>query len=323
MIPNTRVKLKDVTFSYLEVPEQIPFGGSQALVVHQLVGGARVVDAMGADSMPLEWSGMFYGPTALDRARYVDLLRIQGLPIPLTWSELNYTVIVKTFQANYQRFYKIPYTISCLVVQDNTRPAPASAPQSFDDAIQADLNSCNGFTTQIGDSTLTSLMGTLNSAISSVNTFASASRAVISSVLTPLAAVQSRVGILVAAAGNTIGSVTTLGGVFPGNPIAANAASLLNQVVNMNNLPILRNLQSVAGRMAGNLNVINAPPNAQSVTVAGGNLYSIASEHYGDPTMWTTIAQANGLTDPQLPAGMTTLLIPPAPQVSSGGLLSA
>jgi nucleoid-associated protein YgaU len=42
---------------------------------------------------------------------------------------------------------------------------------------------------------------------------------------------------------------------------------------------------------------------------------------YGDPTAWTTIAKANGLTDPVI-NGVQTILVPPLPG-SSGGVLSA
>ena len=45
------------------------------------------------------------------------------------------------------------------------------------------------------------------------------------------------------------------------------------------------------------------------ITVAGGNLFQIAAEHYGDAMGWVQIAQANGLTDPQI-KGVTTLYIP-------------
>jgi nucleoid-associated protein YgaU len=38
-------------------------------------------------------------------------------------------------------------------------------------------------------------------------------------------------------------------------------------------------------------------------------LYDVAAQHYGDGSKWQAIAQANGLTDPNL-TGINTLTIP-------------
>ncbi len=54
-----------------------------------------------------------------------------------------------------------------------------------------------------------------------------------------------------------------------------------------------------------------------TITVAGGDLYRVALEQYGDATAWTQIAQANGLADPVV-QGVRTLLVPP---YAGGGLV--
>ena len=79
----TSLSLGDVLFADLEVPDHITFGGEQALTVHKLVGGTRIIDAMGRDDMPLEWSGWFMGAEALSRARYLETQRIAGTAVPL------------------------------------------------------------------------------------------------------------------------------------------------------------------------------------------------------------------------------------------------
>jgi nucleoid-associated protein YgaU len=58
--------------------------------------------------------------------------------------------------------------------------------------------------------------------------------------------------------------------------------------------------------------------NAKQLTVSGGNLFAIASQQYGDGTLWAQIAQANGLVDPVI-TGTVTLIIPANP-VSTGGV---
>ncbi len=69
--------------------------------------------------------------------------------------------------------------------------------------------------------------------------------------------------------------------------------------------------------MAANVQ-LSAGSNLQ-LTVAGGNLFSIAAAEYGDPSAWTTLAQANGLSDPFV-VGIDTLTVPPTPG-TTGGIL--
>ncbi len=47
-----------------------------------------------------------------------------------------------------------------------------------------------------------------------------------------------------------------------------------------------------------------------AVSAADGDLFWVASREYGDATAWLAIAQANGLTTADLPAGLTTLVVP-------------
>lgn len=65
--------------------------------------------------------------------------------------------------------------------------------------------------------------------------------------------------------------------------------------------------------------------NARVVTVAGGNLFALAAEHYGDHTLWSLIARANGLLDPFLDATVRDLVIPdrPASTASNTGVVGA
>jgi nucleoid-associated protein YgaU len=78
--------------------------------------------------------------------------------------------------------------------------------------------------------------------------------------------------------------------------------------------PLLQQAQDAAGRIAANIG--QAKAGAQLATV-GGNLYQIAADAYGDPAEWTTIAAANGLTDPVL-IGVHMLTIPAQPDGLGG-----
>lgn len=134
------VVLGPVSFAGLEVPQEIPWGGQQMLAVHKMPGGMRVINAMGRDDVDLIWSGYLEGPYATQRAIELDALRVSGLPQLLSWDALNYTVVVAEFHANYRRRNWIPYTIRCVVVQDNAAVFATQAPGLLT-TINNDLNS--------------------------------------------------------------------------------------------------------------------------------------------------------------------------------------
>lgn len=315
------LKLGDITFQRNEIPEAMPFGGEQALVVHRLVGGAKVVDAMGAFEGPIEWSGWFEGEGALSRALALDVLRASGAPVVLQWSELSFAVVVRDFRPVFQRFYKIPYRITCEVVENLTLSTAGNGDLSIDDLINGDIASAGGLVSSIGDSTLNSIMGTLNTAIKGVSSFANAAQSTLNSVLQPIAALRNQTQTLIAQVNNTLINVTTLGGILPNNPIAQQVQKLSSQIVAAQQLPVLVQLDRVVGR--AQLNVGSIYASAKQVTVAGGNLMDIAAKEWGDAMAWTGLAKANPQlgADPQL-TGVNTVTIPPSKD-DVGGLLNS
>ncbi|MCE9565852.1 MAG: hypothetical protein K8U57_27825 [Planctomycetes bacterium] len=57
----------------------------------------------------------------------------------------------------------------------------------------------------------------------------------------------------------------------------------------------------------------------RTITVAGGDLFTLALQYLGDATQWNRIAQANGLIDPTL-TGIVTLQIPSVDPAAGGGV---
>ena len=315
------LKLGSFQFEGLEIPESLPFGGSQRLAVHDLVGGTRVIDSMGAFTGPIEWSGWLLGETAMDRARALDDLRQQGNDLLLKWHEIAYQVVIREFRADFQRFYKIPYHITCEVVSDLSKFAGNDDDQSIDGQMTEDAATATELSDSVGDSTLSGLMDSVNSAINAVSDFATAAQSTINSVLQPIAALRTQVQTMISSANNTLMNVTTLGGILPNNPISQQVSKLSGQIVAATNLPVLVQLDRVAGRMQGNLDSIYS--SAKQVTVAGGNLMNMAAKEWNDAMAWTGIAKANPQLngDPQI-VGIQTVTIPPN-QDSVGGVLNA
>jgi len=325
---NITLTLGDFEFADVEIPESIQFGGRQNLAVHDLIGGVRIVDSMGAFSEPLQWSGMFRGPEALARARYLDAKRAEGRQLTLTWSEFRYQVIIREFRATFERSYQLPYSIALEVVQDEAQPQTTLVPNSVDaligyDSITLEDTMASLETLPAIDAgpvttgTLASAFGTLQQSIKKVSTFATATQSQLNSVLQPLAAFRSQVKSLTAAVNNTLANATTLGGVLPNNPVSQQVSRLSKQVAAAQQYPLLAKLDSTAGRIG--VNAQASYKTDKRITLAGGDLFTVAAQEYGDPLAWTVIAKANGLSDPHL-VGINTLVIPPAPAKGTGVL---
>lgn len=110
--------LGPVVFDGFEIASGVAFGGGQRLVVHDLPGGRRVVDALGRQDMTIGFQGFFSGSDATLRARMVDELRASGVLLPMTWDVFFYSVVIREFVADYQCGWWIPYRLECLVVRD-------------------------------------------------------------------------------------------------------------------------------------------------------------------------------------------------------------
>lgn len=313
------ITLENFEFAETEIPSSMPFGGDQSLSVHKLIGGFKVVDAMGYFPGDLTWSGVFLGGNAVLRANYLKGLAEAGKPVTLKWGEFSYLVVVRQFQPTYLRSVEVSYTITCEAVADGSALQQEVTLESTDFAVASDNSTAQALGAQINDSALTSALSTLDSAIKSVSTFASATTSTINSVLQPIAAVQARVKTLITATENTIASVTTFGGILPNNPVSISVARLADQTNAVLQQGNLLQLNSILGRMSKN--VSGSTAGSGVVTVSNTNLFSVAGQAYGDPSAWTGIAKANGLTDPFVP-GIATLNIPSVADKADGVLSS-
>lgn len=310
-MPDFALKLgQNFQFKGLEIPETISFGGTQKLAMHDLVGGTRVIDSMGAFCGPVEWSGWLLGNEALSRARELDDLRVAGKELVLQWSEICYIVVIREFRADFQRAYKIPYKISCEVSSDMSKFTMQDETPSIDSLVKSDAATATDLVNTIGDGTLSSLMDSANSAIDNVASFANAAQSTLSNVVQQITAVRDRTQQLVASANNALTTVTTLGGILPNNPISQQVTKLTGQINSALSLPVLVQLDRVAGRMQ--TNIASIYKSAKQVVVAGGDLMQLAAKEYNDAMAWTGLAKANPqlLWDPLI-QGIQTLVIPP------------
>jgi hypothetical protein len=131
--------LGPVTFEDFEIPASLTAGGDQALAGHKYPGGLRTADTLGPDDHDIAWSGTFTDD-AENRCQMLDALRRQGQAQTLSFSTFSYNVLIKSFIWTYERPWKIGYSITLWVIQDNNNPQTTGADTSFDDQINSDTS---------------------------------------------------------------------------------------------------------------------------------------------------------------------------------------
>ena len=309
MVSNAQqLQLGDVTLHNFEVPEVIPnLFGVQKLAIHDFPSqgqGNRTVQQLGSFPFPqIEWHGCFFDndsfisseaaqasiqASAIQRASQLNTYRVQGMPIQLVWGPFQYQVMVAEFEIMAKLKQQLEYRIKLIPLQDTTttsNTAP-SAPNANQVALDANTGVSNATLTEIG--ALLPLVIINAAQLISANTTSSillANNNVSNLSLSQQASLQAQIAAL----------QTTLTPIINGtNYGQAAAASILSA-----NLATL----SVA------LGIGQAVP-ITTITVTNPNLLTLASQYYGDSSLWPLIAAANNLQD-QFPIGTFTLVIPP------------
>ena len=334
----TAVKLGPVYLTGTEVPPGIPFAGRQNVAVHDLYGGGRNVQSLGAADDPIEWSAMFVGRNAMKRARYLNTFRLSGKPIVLSFSGVLVTCVIEEFKPVYKAINWVPYTIRLIPQTESWNNPVVTTTQthaSFLQGLVADANNVRAW----WSAAMTTAMNDLQTVMNGISDLASVPAAVISGLTTTVSAVQSEIAGIQASVENTLLNITTLGGVFPNNPLASAVSSLSNQlnaVTTQYQVQNLNGLMSITDNTLANVGASVEPflplvtPEVVSVTPlsgpvteivqAGTPLEEVALRYYGDATEWPVIATANGLTDP-IVASTQRIIIPVAPATPSGGVL--
>ena len=245
----TVLTLGGIVFQDFEVPDVIRTGGDHALVVHKLPGGARTIDAMGADDADIPWSGRFRGQQAESRARLLDRYRKTGQVLLLQWSTYRYQVVVQSFKAEYQQPFEIPYSVNCTVVSDESTPVLTGI-AALDELIGSDLGRALGLSDSLGVAAIGSALTIARQAIGNASTLRNAPASTLTGIAGTLGAAQQVIGASTTAAGSVIASSTP---VTAGGDPASMATSLSNQSSAFGQLTQLYQLGSTVTRMTKNL----------------------------------------------------------------------
>lgn len=159
MTDTVTVTLGGIAFEGFELPEAMPFGGEQMLAIHKLIGGERVIDAMGRDDAAIEWTARFIGSDAVSRANAIDAIRVGGAAASLTWSSFSKTVVVRAFRPIYRAENWLDYSITCEVVKDDASPTAGAETPSLDSQISQDVATVSALASDV--QTAVSVLNTL------------------------------------------------------------------------------------------------------------------------------------------------------------------
>ena len=133
--------LAGISFDGFSTPSKMPAGGAQAMVVHKLPGGQRVIDTLGPDEANITWSGEFFGNGAYANALALDAIRAAGQVVPLTWGGQFRLVIIDSFTYGVRRLPAwVEYSISCTVYQNPGLGALGGVSSSMDTLILSDIS---------------------------------------------------------------------------------------------------------------------------------------------------------------------------------------
>lgn len=309
----TRLVLGDFEFLDFEVPERLALPGRQKTVLHQMVGGKRVIDVLGIEYDPLSWSGIITGSQSGDRVSALERMRDAGEQLTLTLDNYSFTVVITSFTPVYEFIYRRPYSIEVAIVANKASPLKVDAlTGTLQGLLDSDIGQALGLSDIIDVSTVTSAVTTVQSAVKEVTDFAHATVEQVQAVVRPIIAAQTIVQQQLSQLESAASQITTLGGLVPGNPVSTTVSNLLSQADQTTRILALYSLQNVLGRLNKNVNSGQTADGVRTVTQSGGNLYQVASDQYGDASLWSSIASANDLTDPQL-SGINTLTIPSNP----------
>jgi hypothetical protein len=273
MADTVSLTIADVTFAGFEIPQEVPFGTDQMISLHKMIGGARIIDAMGADPRPITWSGRFRGSTAVQRAERLDTIAQQGLPVQLALYSMQRLVVVTKFTWRFMQFYEVPYEITVEVLQ-NKDAAVLTAPASVQSDIDSDLASIDDLVPQINFLALTIAIDAIDAIATQYGSLALAPSSI---ALTGVANAQAASAV----AFETQQLAIESGLALPRPPTGLSTNYLISDLI--------AEVQALLGRMAINLQGTGTT----SQQVNGGNLFSWALAKYSKAENWNILLQGN------------------------------
>jgi len=276
----------------LEVPEASgDMGGTQSLEEHRFPGGTITHKSYGYFPAAQKWRAKFHGSDASDRAEAIKRIMATGQEVTLQYGARAWVGRVARFSPMARHNWRFDYELEFWPRVDYGSPGPVLPPVT-------DLGTVLALH-------ILALQSLLTNGLSGSFLF----QALAAEIGGPIGALVSQVQDSIAAAGGVIGNITSVAqqSIFQSSlaALAATAPYLVSPDPTQS---------SPASDAASRIQAIQtimtaAQPTKAVIQTINPNLLVLAAQHYGDATLWRTIGNANGLTDPQ-PTGSFSLIIP-------------
>ncbi|MGI4945763.1 MAG: hypothetical protein ACRYHQ_35260 [Janthinobacterium lividum] len=260
------VTLGPLVLTGVEVPDALAIGGQQALVIHKLVGGDRIIQSMGPDPDPITLAGMFTGPGAQARAIHLATLRDAGKPVRLGYPGGSLMVVIRPASYVYRlQGTVIPFQVTVEVLPTTVPPATAS-PAALSDLVRPDLASA-----------ATTISNTISTASAYAGVVAEQAQAIVGQVV-PVANLVGAGGLLAGVEDRltVVSGLATAGTNFAAAPAAAASA--------------LSGLQSAGTDLMTTINQAGANIQGIQAAAPAGSLFADAT------SMQALIANAGALS---------------------------
>ena len=200
------MSLGDFHFTAFEVPENIQHGIKQITVTHTLIGGRRVVDAMGASYDPIKWDGILLSADAEDRRDTLKRMAASGRNYTLTWGNTALDVVIEDVQFDEKSAFQIAYAITvCVLETAVTEAVQGSALQ----AATTDLGNAVGVSAPTG---LTGIRNSLSGVLKTAQQVRSGTAQIVG-VWNGLNAAKHQIDNAMADANGVIGAIGSIGSI--------------------------------------------------------------------------------------------------------------
>lgn len=275
----------------LEVPEASgDMGGNQSIEQHDFPGGIRTHKSYGYFPAAQKWRARFHGTNASDRAEGVKRIMAAGREVKLQYGSRSWLGRVANFSPTARHTWLYDYQLEFWPRIDYG--AGPTFPPVTDLGTVLALH-------------ILSLQSLLTFGLSGSLLF----QALAAELGGPVGFLVSQVQDSIAAAGGVIGNVSSINqqAIYQAS-LSALAACAPYQVSpdSTQSSPA----SDAAARIQAIQTIMSAAqPTKAVVQTINPNLLVLAAQYYGDATQWRTIANANGLADPQ-PTGSFNLVIP-------------
>ena len=132
--------LGGITFDNFSTPEKMMAGGKQAMVIHKLPGGSRVIDTLGPDEDDITWSHFFFSDDAESKCLALDAMRAAGQVVSLEFAGQSRQVVINHFRYTYRRRPNyIEYEITCTVFINPSLGNIGATTSPIDTLLSGDL----------------------------------------------------------------------------------------------------------------------------------------------------------------------------------------